>query len=68
MLQDFHFKIIHRAGAKHANVDVLSRNLVGKYGANENFGSKIQDLDRMAKMFPCLPLLKELKLSTIFSL
>jgi hypothetical protein len=41
MLQDFHFKIIHRAGAKHANVDVLSRNLVGKYGANENFGSKI---------------------------
>ena len=26
MLQDFNFKIIHRPGLKHANVDALSRN------------------------------------------
>jgi hypothetical protein len=29
MLQDFSFKIIHRVGNKHPNVDTLSRNLVG---------------------------------------
>jgi hypothetical protein len=26
MLQDFNFKIVHRAGARHANVDALSYN------------------------------------------
>jgi hypothetical protein len=26
MLQVFHFKIVHRANAKHSNVDVLSTN------------------------------------------
>jgi hypothetical protein len=30
MRQDFHFKIIHRVGDKHANVDALSKNPVGK--------------------------------------
>lgn len=29
MLQDFCFKIIHRVGGKHTNVDTLRRNLVG---------------------------------------
>jgi len=29
MLHDFSFKIIHRPGLKHTNVDALSRNLVG---------------------------------------
>jgi hypothetical protein len=41
MLQDFHFKIIHRVGAKHANVDALSRNPIGKYEADEDFGNEI---------------------------
>jgi hypothetical protein len=26
MLQDFHFKIVHRVGSKHANVDALRKN------------------------------------------
>jgi hypothetical protein len=41
MLQDFHFKIIHRERIKHANVDALNRNLIGKYEVNEDFGSEI---------------------------
>jgi hypothetical protein len=28
MFQDFHFKIIHRFGNKHSNVDALSKNHV----------------------------------------
>ncbi len=47
MLQDFHFKIFHRVGAKHANIDALSRNLVGNYEVDEVFGNEIQDLDRL---------------------
>ncbi len=49
MLQDFHFKIIYKVVAKHANMDALSKNPVGKYGTDEDFGSEIQDLDRMAQ-------------------
>ncbi len=30
MLQDFCFEILHRPGLKHANVDALSRNPVGR--------------------------------------
>jgi hypothetical protein len=37
MLQDFHFKIIHHECFKHANVDVLSRNSVDMYEADEDF-------------------------------
>jgi hypothetical protein len=44
MFQDFHFKIVHRASAKHFNEYVLSRNLVGRYKANEDIGNEIQDL------------------------
>jgi hypothetical protein len=44
MFQDFHFKIIHWTGVKHFNVDVLSRNLVGRYKVDEDFGNEIQDL------------------------
>ncbi len=47
MLQDFHFKIVNHAGCKHANVDVLNKNPVEKYKANEDFGNKIQDLARI---------------------
>jgi hypothetical protein len=43
MLQDFNFKIIHRAGAKHANVDALSHNLVDSHDEDEDFGMEIQD-------------------------
>ncbi len=49
MLQDFHFKIIHMVGDKHANVDALSRNPVGKYEVDEDFGSEIQDLDKLTQ-------------------
>jgi hypothetical protein len=44
MFQDFHFKIVHQAGAKHSNVDVLNRNLVQRYEIDEDFGNEIQDL------------------------
>jgi hypothetical protein len=30
MLQDFSFKILHRPGLKHTNVDALSRNPMGE--------------------------------------
>ncbi len=42
LLQDFSFKIIHRPGLKHANVDALSRNPVG-LAADDDFGDGIQD-------------------------
>jgi len=44
MLQYFHFKIVHHAGSKHANVDALNKNPVDKYEANEDFGNEIQNL------------------------
>jgi hypothetical protein len=43
MLQDFDFKIIHKAKAKHANVDVLNHNPVDSHDENEDFGMEIQD-------------------------
>ncbi len=43
MLQDFHFKIVHCPKTKHANVDTLSINLVGKSEVDEDFGNDIQD-------------------------
>jgi hypothetical protein len=36
MLQDFHFKIVHRLGNKHSNVDALSINLVFVSDDNED--------------------------------
>jgi len=44
MFQHFHFKIVHSANFKHANVDALSKNLVDRYEVNEDFGNEIQDL------------------------
>jgi len=52
MLQNFHFKIVHRAGAKHSNVDALDKNLVGRYAANEDFGIEIQDLSDTNQEIP----------------
>jgi hypothetical protein len=40
-------QIIHRAGAKHANVDALNKNPVGNYEVDEDFGNEIEDLDRL---------------------
>jgi hypothetical protein len=43
MLQDFNFKIVHRTKARHANVDVLSRNPIDSHDEDEDFGMEIQD-------------------------
>jgi hypothetical protein len=43
MFQDFNFKIVHKAGARHANVDALSCNPVGSHDEDEDFGVEIQD-------------------------
>jgi hypothetical protein len=43
MFQDFNFKIVHRAGARHANAGVLSCNPVGSHDEDEDFGVEIQD-------------------------
>jgi hypothetical protein len=34
-LQDFNFKIVHKARFRHTNVDELSRNLIDVIEANE---------------------------------
>jgi hypothetical protein len=38
------FKNCHRVGAKHSNMDALSRNPMGRYEVDEEFGNEIQDL------------------------
>ncbi len=44
MLQDFSFKIVHRPGMKHINVDALSRNPVGEAKDDDDFSEEIQDI------------------------
>ncbi len=44
MLQDFSFKIIHRPGLRHTNVDALSRNPVGLATDDDDFRGEIQDI------------------------
>jgi len=44
MLQDISFKIIHRPGLRHTNVDALSRNSVGSVADDDDFGEEIQDI------------------------
>ncbi len=44
MLQDFNFKIIHRPGLRHTNIDALSRNLVGPATDDDDFSEEIQDI------------------------
>jgi len=44
MLQDFGFKIVHRPGLKHTNVDALSRNPVRSAADDDDFGAEIQDI------------------------
>jgi hypothetical protein len=43
MLEDFSFKILHRPGLKHGNVDALSRNPVGHAADDDDFSEEIQD-------------------------
>jgi hypothetical protein len=43
MLQDFQFKIIHRAGNRHLNVGALSWNPVGSPEEDEDFGSDVME-------------------------
>jgi hypothetical protein len=52
MLQDFHFKNVHRTSAKHSNVDALNKNPVGRYEGNEDFGNEIQDLGGTSQEIP----------------
>jgi len=47
MLQDFCFKIIHKVGGKHTNVDTLSRNLVRMPKEDEDFQVEILDMKVM---------------------
>ncbi|CAK9205899.1 unnamed protein product [Sphagnum troendelagicum] len=44
MLQDFDFKIVHRPGLRHTNVDALSRNPIGKASEDDDFNKEIQDV------------------------
>ncbi len=44
MLQDFSFKIIHRPGLRHTNVDALSRNPIGPTTNDDDFSEEIQDI------------------------
>jgi len=44
MLQDFSFKIIHRPGLMHTNVDALSRNPVESIVDDDDFSEEIQDI------------------------
>ncbi len=43
MPQDFNFKIVHRTGIRHANVDVLNHNLVDSHDEDDDFGMEIQE-------------------------
>jgi hypothetical protein len=44
MLQDFSFKIVHRPGFRHTNVDALSRNPIGPAMEDDDFCEEIQDI------------------------
>ncbi len=45
MLQDFSFKILHRPGLKHGNVDALSKNPVGQATDDNDFNEEIHDVE-----------------------
>ncbi len=44
MLQDFSFKISHRPGMKHGNVDALSRIPMGQATDDDDFSEEVQDV------------------------
>ncbi len=43
LLQDFIFRIVHRPGVRHTNVDALSRNPVGMAVEDDDFCEVVQD-------------------------
>jgi hypothetical protein len=43
MLQDFHFKILHYFGNKHANVDALSKNPIFILDEKQDFQVEISN-------------------------
>jgi hypothetical protein len=43
LLQDFNFRIVHRPGVRHTNVDALSRNPVGMAVEDDDFCEEVQD-------------------------
>jgi hypothetical protein len=47
MLQDFNLKIVHKVGARHANADALSYNLVGSHDGMRILGWKYKMKKRM---------------------
>ncbi len=61
MLQDFSFKIIHRPGLRHTNVDALSRNPVGPATDDDDFSEEIQDMQILKLMH-----LEEMKSVSVF--
>ncbi len=50
MLQDFNFKILHRLGSKHSNVDALNQNPMGSAKFDEEFKEEIQDIRLIREM------------------
>ncbi len=42
-LQYFNFKIVHKAGTRHANANALSYNPIGSHDEDEDFGVEIED-------------------------
>jgi hypothetical protein len=44
MLQDFSFKIVHRPGLKHTNVNAFNRNPMGLATNDDDFNEEIQDI------------------------
>jgi hypothetical protein len=54
MFQDFSFKIIHRSGLRHMNVDALSRNPVGPTTNDDDFNEEIQDIANTRADEECL--------------
>jgi hypothetical protein len=54
MLQDFQFKIIHRARNIHLNVEALSQNCIGFPEEDEDFGSDALEQEEQPGITPLL--------------
>lgn len=50
MLQDFHFKIIHKIGPKHGDVNAFSCNHISLAVEDEDFVNEIQDMRMLRTM------------------
>jgi hypothetical protein len=52
MLQDFQFKIIHRVGSQHLNIDALNKNLVDFPKEDEDFGCNVMEQEDKPRVTP----------------